>query len=639
MPRKIVQEITAVDNTKRAFDSVSRSLGNLRGLFAGLGAAISIGAIGRVAQEALRGADEINKLSTQLGISTEALSQYQFVAERTGVSFNALTTALQRQSRRIAEAAQGTGVAASALDDLGLSAQALQQLAPEQQFEIIAERIDKVENSSQKVALAFKLWDSEGVKLLRTTEGGAAAIQALRTEADDAGLTISQQFAASASEAQDALTRVGSISSALSITLASQLAPIISDVANFIARNLPRAVDFAIRAFNGLRFIALDTAATFNDWLAQFQRFDAAVTRALGFDQWADSVEEAANQTQRSANTIRQDLVAAIAEADAQQQRFSLRISQGIDFQKALAVATLQQGQSNVRQRETIDATTRALQQQQEQIGNYIQRLKDQRATIDATNSEIVAYELAQLGAKPATVQLALAIQEEINAMEALKEKTREAAVEAEQLKAFAENLTRAVNPAQELAEELDRIERAFAAGLISADTYAEGIFQALEKAQNKVKETGKELEENEKFAERFGATIADGFGDAIANGESLRNTLKALKQDLIRLITRQLVTAPLGNFLGDLLKGFNIGSIFGRQAGGSVLPGQPYVVGERGPEIIVPATQSEVKPNVVGNTTINVIVQGVQDAASFVRNQGQVARAAGQALRQAQAF
>ncbi len=59
-------------------------------------------------------------------------------------------------------------------------------------------------------------------------------------------------------------------------------------------------------------------------------------------------------------------------------------------------------------------------------------------------------------------------------------------------------------------------------------------------------------------------------------------------------------------------------------------------MVGEQGPELFVPSQNGRVEPNAGGNT-VNVIVQGVQDAVSFVRNRDQVARAAGAALRQAQ--
>ena len=69
-------------------------------------------------------ADEIGKLSTRLGISTEALSQLRHVADLSGVSFDAMSQALQRQGRRISEAAAGTGEAKAALEELGFAIEA-----------------------------------------------------------------------------------------------------------------------------------------------------------------------------------------------------------------------------------------------------------------------------------------------------------------------------------------------------------------------------------------------------------------------------------------------------------------------------------------------------------------------------------
>ena len=149
-------------------------------------------------------ADKIQKLSLRLGISAEALSQYKFVADQTGVTFQILTTAFQRQTRRIAEAAQGTGEAKDALKELGLSAEALNKLAPEEQFEIIADRIDSLANQSDKVRLAMKLWDTEGVALLQTIDGGSEAIRKMREEADKLGLTLSQDQVQAAADANDA---------------------------------------------------------------------------------------------------------------------------------------------------------------------------------------------------------------------------------------------------------------------------------------------------------------------------------------------------------------------------------------------------------------------------------------------------
>jgi hypothetical protein len=91
-----------------------------------------------------------------------------------------------------------------------------------------------------------------------------------------------------------------------------------------------------------------------------------------------------------------------------------------------------------------------------------------------------------------------------------------------------------------------------------------------------------------------FGATIAQSFEDAILSGNKLREVLRALGQDLLRLIFREQVTKPmasgLGNFFADLFTG--------RASGGPVTGGTPYLVGEKGPELFMPASSGSIVPN-----------------------------------------
>ena len=99
---------------------------------------------------------------------------------------------------------------------------------------------------------------------------------------------------------------------------------------------------------------------------------------------------------------------------------------------------------------------------------------------------------------------------------------------------------------------------------------------------------------ERRSFGMEFGATISQSFEDAILSGTKLREVLRALGQDLLRLIFREQVTKPmasgLGNFFADLFTG--------RASGGPVTGGTPYLVGEKGPELFMPASSGSIVPN-----------------------------------------
>lgn len=64
--------------------------------------------------------DSLAKTADKLGVTTEALQTLRYQGELTGVSIDTTDMALQRMTRRVAEAAQGTGEAKDAIAELGL---------------------------------------------------------------------------------------------------------------------------------------------------------------------------------------------------------------------------------------------------------------------------------------------------------------------------------------------------------------------------------------------------------------------------------------------------------------------------------------------------------------------------------------
>ena len=216
--RRSKQFTQNINGTSRELQMLRRAAAPIAGAIAGMFAANSL-------QNQINWGDQLQKTNLRIGASTEALSQYNYVASLSGVEFNQLTTAWQRQTRRIAEAAAGTGVAVEALDRLNLSAQELNQLAPEDQFERIAEAMQGVENSSERVRLAQQLWDSEGVKLVQIVNQGTDAMAAMRAEADALGLTISQDTANAMASYNDEVDRLKFAAQGVSQTLLSELVP------------------------------------------------------------------------------------------------------------------------------------------------------------------------------------------------------------------------------------------------------------------------------------------------------------------------------------------------------------------------------------------------------------------------------
>jgi hypothetical protein len=174
----------------------------------GAAAATAFAAIGYGVAKELKTLDGIGKTADKLGLATEKLIGLQHAAEQTGVGSKTLDTALQRLTRRLSEAAQGGGPALKALDELGLSAEQLSRMPVDQAMFRIADAMEKVTVQSDRVRLAFSLFDSEGVALVNTLKGGSRQLKKFMTEAQQLGLTVSREDIKQVEKFNDAIGKI-----------------------------------------------------------------------------------------------------------------------------------------------------------------------------------------------------------------------------------------------------------------------------------------------------------------------------------------------------------------------------------------------------------------------------------------------
>lgn len=314
MPRKIIQEIGLVDKTQAGFRSVTSSINKLKFAFGGLAAGISIGGVSAFIKSQADAVDQIGKLSKQIGASTEALSEYRYVADQTGVQFDTLTMAWQRMTRRISQASQGTGEAVEALNELGLSAAKLNQLTPEDQFEAIAKAMESVTNEGDRVRLAFKLFDSEGVRLLRTLDVGAKGMAELRDRARELGLTLTTADTERAALFADTWNTIQNTFKAVFQRVALELLPTFQQLAEYIRNNLVPAVRNFGESFLGWKSHSR-TVEELRQSIASMER--AVVTTASNMENLREAGQLTEQQEQALTNSIN---LQTEALADARRQ-------------------------------------------------------------------------------------------------------------------------------------------------------------------------------------------------------------------------------------------------------------------------------------------------------------------------------
>jgi hypothetical protein len=180
----------------------------------------------------------------------------------------------------------------------------------------------------------------------------------------------------------------------------------------------------------------------------------------------------------------------------------------------------------------------------------------------------------------------------------------------------------------EEYANELERFRRLLAEKVIDEQDYAKAREQLNILMGNKIKQMyEEELRAARELATGFAGTIEGSvlgvLDDAIRGSAiSWQKAGQDMLASLVRLTTQTLILKPIMDslagwstgMLGSVIPGGNPG---GRAAGGPITAGVPYMVGERGPEIIVPDGNAKVIPNhaLGGPVTNNYIDARYSDA------------------------
>ena len=200
-------------------------------LLAGVGIYKFTAALGQAAERL----DEIAKMSDRLGIASEKLAGLTLAASQTGASARDLSVGMRDMVRRISEAATGSGEAAGALRELGLSAAEMNKLAPDEQFAKLATAMKGVTNQGDKVRLAYEIMGRSGTKLVNTLSLGADGLAAMQSEAERLGMAFSREELAKVEAYNDAMDKLGKAFQAASGEILINIAPAATTAVELLA--------------------------------------------------------------------------------------------------------------------------------------------------------------------------------------------------------------------------------------------------------------------------------------------------------------------------------------------------------------------------------------------------------------------
>ena len=247
---KITKTTDKLKNRFPALSSVaSKALNGLKSVIGGLAkmAAIFAGAFGAIftviTVKTMQSIDALGKMSSKIGTTAGSLAKLQFAAEQTGVSAETMGMAMQRFTRRAAEAARGTGEAKGALKELNLNAAELLRLPLEDQMLALSKAFESVQSPADKVRLAMKLFDSEGVALVNTLGAGQDGLKAMFKDAEQLGLVLSEDAVDGVEAANDAFGRLKTLFTGFTRQAVASFAPAIKAISDELVELGLKAAD------------------------------------------------------------------------------------------------------------------------------------------------------------------------------------------------------------------------------------------------------------------------------------------------------------------------------------------------------------------------------------------------------------
>jgi len=192
--------------------------------------AVATGAFASMIKGQLGVIDATAKLADRTNISVEALTGLRHAAQLSGESAATLDGGLQKMTRGIGQAIQGTGAARTALESMGISIESIKNLRADEQFALISDGINGFGTQAEKAAAAADIFGRAGINMLNTMALGSEGLQTARKEAELLGVAFDRTDAAQVEAANDALLRVSQLVTGIGQKLAIELAPYIEFV-------------------------------------------------------------------------------------------------------------------------------------------------------------------------------------------------------------------------------------------------------------------------------------------------------------------------------------------------------------------------------------------------------------------------
>ena len=206
----------------------------------GAATAVSGAAMG-VASKAAESADQIDKMSQKIGISTDSYQEWSYIMGQNGMDIDKMQTGMKTLVTQMDKAAEGNKTAKEAFKALGIEVQNADGSLRSQE-EVMNEAIMALANmgdTTERARLQSELFGKAGVEMSPMLNQGADAINGLKDRAHELGLVMSEDAIKNGVEFGDLMDDLKQSVSMLGTSLGAELFPIFNELIQEAIAMLP----------------------------------------------------------------------------------------------------------------------------------------------------------------------------------------------------------------------------------------------------------------------------------------------------------------------------------------------------------------------------------------------------------------
>ena len=153
--------------------------------------------------------DQAAKTADSLGMGIEGYQRLRYAMSTAGVEAGEFDNAIQKMTNTINLGAAGNAAAAKQLEGIGLSAQKLAGMKPEEAFARISDYMKTLPNDAARSQMAITLFGkTAGPKMMAAMRMGSEGLREMGDEAQNLGIIISEEQARASENYGDAMSRM-----------------------------------------------------------------------------------------------------------------------------------------------------------------------------------------------------------------------------------------------------------------------------------------------------------------------------------------------------------------------------------------------------------------------------------------------